>query len=102
MPTQQHFLPVFYLKGFADPNTPTGQKPYTWVFPFAESRWRKRSPNNVAAESGFYNFTDDHGKTNQAFEQFLSQVPIPRGLHPCLLRSPHLIPARTSTADRTD
>jgi hypothetical protein len=68
-----HYIPQFYLQGFTDPDTPKGQEPYLWIHEPGQE-WRRRAPSNVAAESGYYDFTDADGCVHEDIEQILSRA----------------------------
>jgi hypothetical protein len=69
-----HFVPEFYLKGFTDPDTPAGHKPYLWIYKIDERRWRKRAPKNVATEPDYYTFMDRDGNRQDNVEGFLADL----------------------------
>lgn len=54
MKKRHHFIPQFYLKGFCDPETPSGQAPFLWVRAIHSDAVYRRAPNNLAAEIGCY------------------------------------------------
>ena len=62
------------MEGFTDPDTPTGQTPFVWLFSSREQRWRKRSPANVAAMKDFYSVTDVEGEKHDLLERALSLI----------------------------
>lgn len=65
-----HYLPQFYLKGFADPEPPPK---HVWVHR-PEVAWERRHIKDVAAEAGYYSFRDDAGKETDELERLLSRV----------------------------
>lgn len=52
---RHHYVPRFYLEEFTDPETPAGHEPYVWVRT-PDQDWKKRAPEHVAEESGYYSF----------------------------------------------
>ena len=80
----QHYVPRGYLAAFTDPETPSGQDPYLWVYDRDREGPYKKSPKKVAAASYYYSFQDDQGEIHHGVEALLSQVesaglpPLPR------------------------
>jgi Protein of unknown function (DUF4238) len=50
----QHWVPKCYLRTWADPNGPTGYKPYVHVFSKDGTTSRKKSPENLFTETDLY------------------------------------------------
>jgi hypothetical protein len=69
-PKVQHYVPQFYLRGFA-----TRRKKQYFVYCFDKATGNTFKPNvkNVAGETGFYDFTTDDGK-KKSIEEFLSRM----------------------------
>ncbi len=59
-PRLQHFVPQFLLRNFVD------EQGQLHVFDKATGRVFTASPRGIAAEAGFYDFTDDAGKPHSA------------------------------------
>jgi hypothetical protein len=72
-PRDQHFVPRCYLSEFTDPNTPSGQEPYVWVFDKDGKNPRKRAPKNIFTETHLYTF-DFNGEKDFSIEQSLSTI----------------------------
>jgi hypothetical protein len=70
---KQHFLPRFYLEGFTDPDTPPDHEPFVWLIREGQRRWGRRAPENIAAESGFYDITDEEGNVQHGFDEILQE-----------------------------
>src|SRR5580704_14936640 len=68
-PRLQHFVPQFLLRNFVD------ERGQLHVFDKATSRAFAASPRGVAAEAGFYDFTDDAGKPHSA-ESLLGRLEV--------------------------
>lgn len=71
---RHHFLPQFYLRGFVDPRTPPGHAPFVWLRDLATGDVRKRSPKNVAVESGYYALDTHSGPDYDSVEAELSEM----------------------------
>jgi len=69
MSESQHYIPQFYLREFADPETPNGYEPYVWVYEHESKRWKKKSPKNIASKLDFYSFIDQEGKRRDEIEK---------------------------------
>lgn len=55
--TSQHFVPRGYLAAWCDPNTPTGQEPYVWMFPAQGGSPRRKPPFKIFREDDIYTDT---------------------------------------------
>jgi len=53
---RDHYVPRLYLRGFIDPSSQVYPDPYLWVVDLQDKTVRKRSPDNVAKITGFYNW----------------------------------------------
>lgn len=72
-PKDQHFVPKCYLSEFTDPNTPTGQEPYVWVFDKDGKNPRKKAPQNIFTETHLYTF-EFNGEKDFTLEKSLSTI----------------------------
>jgi len=70
----QHFLPQFYLRGFTDPATPSGQEPYVWIFELPEHRWRRRAPKNIASLRHYYAYQDENNQLVNIIEPSFAAI----------------------------
>lgn len=70
---RHHYVPQFYLRGFVDPDTPSGHEPYLWLHE-PGSGWEKRAPKNAAERTGYYAFPDSEGNQSEEAERMLSRV----------------------------
>jgi hypothetical protein len=66
-PKRHHYLPQFYLEGFADEKR-------IWIFDRETQRFRRDSPLNTAVIGHYYDVTDSDGKVRTEVETFLSQI----------------------------
>jgi hypothetical protein len=71
---RHHYVPQFYLRGFADPTTPKGQKPCLWVRDIRSGIIEKRTPSNLAVESGCYALDTDTGRDYRTLENELAKM----------------------------
>lgn len=70
---KQHYVPQFYLRGFVDPDTPSEQEPYVWVFSKDGKTKQRRAPKNVLWETDLYTF-DVEGTKHYELEKTLSRI----------------------------
>jgi hypothetical protein len=70
---KQHYVPQFYLREFIDPNTPSGQEPYVWVFSKDGKTKQRRAPKNILWETDLYTF-DFEGAKHYELEKALSKI----------------------------
>ena len=70
----QHFLPQFYLRQFVDPETPSDNEPYVWLYDLTEHRWRQKAPKNVAALRHYYAYRGGDNNPINLVEPHLAQV----------------------------
>ena len=70
---KQHYVPQFYLREFLDPNTPSEQEPYVWVFSKDGKTKQRRSPKNILWETDLYTF-DLGGAKHYELENALSRI----------------------------
>lgn len=54
----QHWIPVSYLKAWADPDVPDGRAPYVHIFLKDGSDSKRRAPSNIFKEADFYTIFD--------------------------------------------
>src|SRR5579863_4393420 len=73
-PKRQHIIPKCYLKQFVDPDTPTAQEPYVWIFDSGSKQGKKRAPKNVLTETDIYTFEGRDGTKNYSLEKSLAQI----------------------------
>jgi hypothetical protein len=71
---RHHYIPQFYLRGFADPGTPLGQKPWLWVLDVHSGSIAKRTPKNIAVEIGYYAIETADGKDYETVENELARI----------------------------
>lgn len=71
---KHHYVPAFYLKKFADPNTPAGQEPYVWVAPKAGGDWQRRAPKNTGYKTDLYTVTMKGGVKSDVLETAFSAI----------------------------
>src|SRR5258707_14478644 len=69
----QHYVPQFYLKEFVDPNTPSGQEPYVWVFSKDGKTRQRRAHKNILWETDLYT-CDVEGAKHYELERTLSKI----------------------------
>jgi hypothetical protein len=71
-----HFVPRFYLEAFLDPLS-LGKKnfePYLWVVDVRSQKIRKKSPQNIAGQKGFYDMQATLHRPDGTFEKLYSQI----------------------------
>lgn len=73
-PTKQHYVPQCYLREFVDPNTPSEQEPYVWIFDKGKRKGRKKAPSNLFTETDLYTLKLKSGEKNYAIEETLSKL----------------------------
>ena len=74
-PKNQHIIPQCYLKQFVDPNTPSGQEPYVWIFDRDKKKGKKKkTPKNILSETDFYTLKVEGGEKDYSIEESLSQL----------------------------
>lgn len=73
-PTKQHYVPQCYLREWVNPNTPSGQEPYVWIFNRGEKSGKKKAPSNIFTETDLYTLHHKSGKKNYAIEETLSNL----------------------------
>jgi Protein of unknown function (DUF4238) len=73
-PKHQHYVPQCYLREFTDPNTPSGQEPYVWIFEKGSKKGKKKAPKNILSETDIYTLKVKGGKKNYSIEKSLSNI----------------------------
>jgi len=71
---KQHFVPKSYLRAWCDPNTPSGQEPYVWLFSRDGSNPRRKAPDNIFHETDLYTIELPDGGRNLVLEHGLAQL----------------------------
>ncbi len=66
-PKRHHFLPEFYLKGFARENL-------IWLFDREKKQYRCQTPHNTALIGQYYVFENEKGEKDYSVEKYLSAV----------------------------
>jgi len=65
MPSRDHYVSQFHLRGFADPTAVGTEEPWLWVGDCQETTIKRRSPKNVAWKRGMFagsgNLADQEG-----------------------------------------
>jgi len=69
MKKRNHFIPVFYLKGFVDPHN----EPFLWQYERDCKAIKKVTPKNIAWRKYYYSFTNIEGKQD-SFEDVLAKL----------------------------
>lgn len=69
-----HFLPQFYLKGFAPPDVTDGEERYVWTMWRGENAWRRAYPKDFAAETDYYLVRNEADAPSQWVEKALQKV----------------------------
>lgn len=70
----QHFIPSSYLSAWTDPNTPSGQTPYVWLFPNGGGEGRRKAPENIFKETDLYTIPMPDGSRDLRLEHGLQQL----------------------------
>jgi len=73
-PKNQHIIPQCYLKQFVDPNTPSDQEPYVWIFDRGKKKGRKKAPKNILSEKDFYTLKIESGEKDYSIEESLAEL----------------------------
>lgn len=73
-PKVQHLVPACYLREWSDPNTPTGQEPYIWIFQRNEKKGRKKAPTNIFKQTDVFTIELKTGEKNYFIEETLSSL----------------------------
>jgi len=67
---KHHYVPKFYLKGFADP----GREPYLWVYEKGNTAIRKSLPENEGCENYYHAFDTENGRDTDTVEDWLEKT----------------------------
>ena len=70
---RHHYIPQFYLRGFADPTT-VGGKALLWVRDVRTGMTDRRTPKNLAVEVGYYAIETDQGSDYKTLEDELARM----------------------------
>lgn len=70
----QHYVPRVYLAGFTDPDTPSGQEPWLWVWDKTEDSVKRRAPTNVAGATDYYEDVENFAGPGAGLESRLANV----------------------------
>jgi hypothetical protein len=73
-PKNQHIIPQCYLKQFVDPNTPSDQEPYVWIFDRGKKKGKKKAPKNILSEKDFYTLKIKDGEKDYSIEESFAQL----------------------------
>jgi hypothetical protein len=74
MGRRHHWLSQFYLRGFLSPDCAPNDDPYLWVFDRAEKTLKRRSPRNVAFQSGYFALEGDAGADMLTVEEETGRI----------------------------
>jgi hypothetical protein len=66
-PKRHHYLPQFYLNGFA-------RDQHFFVYDRVNHEYRKQTPKNTAVEKDFYTLTDDSGQKHTSIETKIAEI----------------------------
>ena len=69
---RQHWIPSSYLSAWIDPEAPTNQDGYVWLFSKNGEDTKKRSPKNIFFENDMYTDYGQNGVRNLQIEKSLS------------------------------
>ena len=72
LPKQQHWVPKFYLRFFATPETAGGDEPQVWLLPKDEGQPILANVKNVAAKRYLYSPKDERGSRDAELESKLA------------------------------
>ena len=67
---KHHYVPIFYLAGFTDPNS----EPYLWVYEKGILDVRKSLPKNEACENYYHAFKTKEGRDTDTVENWLDKA----------------------------
>jgi hypothetical protein len=67
-PKRQHFVPRFYLEGFADKDN------FVWTYDKQTGQGRPATPENTAVETNFYSFEAPSGEYDDTIENALADI----------------------------
>lgn len=66
--SRHHYIPVFYLNYFADPQTPSIQTPYVWILDKKNENINNKAPKNFAFIKGYNDIIDSEGNVSNIVE----------------------------------
>ena len=66
-PKRHHFLPEFYLNGFA-------RDGLLWLYDRDRKQYRRQTPHNTAIIGHYYAFENQEGEKDYSVEKFLSVI----------------------------
>ena len=69
-PVRHHYLPQFYLEGFA--SKPVSDPPKFWLYDFRQDKWDVRTPLNTAVRKHFYTIENENQEKNYDLERYFS------------------------------
>ncbi len=68
---KQHWIPQSYLSAWTDPDTPTNQEPYVWMFVKDGSTAKHKAPRNIFWENELYTIHRGDGERDLTLEHGL-------------------------------
>lgn len=71
---RHHYIPQFYLRGFASQETSNRRQPSLWVCDIESGSIAQRTPRNLAVEIGYYAIETEHGLDYQTLENELARM----------------------------
>lgn len=71
---RHHYVPQFYLRGFAALETPLERNPSLWVRDIPTELIVQRTLRNLAVEIGYYAIETDHGRDYETLENELARI----------------------------
>lgn len=70
----QHYIPQSYQEAWLDPDTPSGQTPWVWVFPKDGGEPRRKAPIKLFKESDLYTVRKPDGSRDVQLERDLGHL----------------------------
>lgn len=70
----QHIIPKCYLRAWADPDCPSSQEPYLWLFSADGKEKKKKSPQKTFVETEMYTIKLPDGRRELIIEDTLSHI----------------------------
>lgn len=71
---RQHHIPQCYLNAWCDPEYPSNQTPYVWVFDKNGSNPKKKAPKNLLYSNDLYTDLTAEGKSDPWLEKYFSKL----------------------------
>ncbi len=71
-PKRQHFLPQFYLEGFA--SQPVSSPPKFWFYDFLQGAWDVRTPTNTAVRKHYYTVENQEKEKDYQVEKYFADI----------------------------